>query len=725
MHIELPWLGIILLPVVALVAWRSRPLEPAGRWLLRTATLLLWLAATGVQLRCDREVRVVALVDVSPSTRGAAFRGPMAVDAKLKQLVPNRRVEIRYFADGRVTTPSESASQQTRLPPTDADAVILMSDGRFEAPAAMPPVYAVVDPSLDSSADARIDDIRVESSTARISAYAPTSDRSLVLGPGTPPLAVPAGPSVLSAAATQATVRASITPADAWPENNAMSAVAEPPTNAEPWIITDPTQLPTDAAAYLEPPVIAISASLELSTVQAERLTQYVRDLGGSLVIVGSPRKIAPALRPLSPLTGVPPKPEAEWMILLDASGSMASGPRGDSRWDRALSAATDAVGRLDDPQRVSIAVFSRSAENVADSISPAEAAAKLRSLATRLPSGPTGLESALTSVATRTSASPTRLLLVTDADATIGSPDALADRLVAAKVSVFVLATGTITPDAAVRRIVDKSDGALIEQADSSKWSTALQSLLDSASGEDTIPLAPVTTSGTLAGASLDAEQLFRAFSRSDVELLARTNDQPVAATWQVGLGRVTTIAAQLPAPTIKRMSERFKRSPADPRFSVSWGDDSAVLTATDATGPLNGLPLALIDGTGRLDFEQTAPGRYEIRIARSDQPRIVRVVWDGSLVATRAIPGRYPVEFDATGNDRASLEALASRTGGAVLEASQASPIELPRATEWRSTTHVLATLGLLTLGLAIVFIRAPYLADRLARYARRSVR
>lgn len=721
----MPWLALALLPIAVLIAWRSGALEPAGRWLIRVATLLLLLAVAGVQLRCDRELRIVALVDVSPSTRGAIFRDRVAVDAKLKQLVPGRAVEIRYFADGRVTTSDESAATQTRMPETDADAVILMSDGRFDAPDVVPPVFAVVDASLDATGDARVTGVSVGDGAARIDTHAQAPDRSVSLTTGGEPIALSAGPMTLTVRVDEQTVGAKISPGDAWPENDAMSAVAAPAVNEKPWRIETASQLPTDAAAYLSPPAIVIPAGIGLSSVQEDRLTQYVRDLGGSLVIVGSPRAIGPGLRVISPLTGVPPVPEAEWMVMLDASGSMAAGARGDSRWNRALAAASDAVGRLEPQQRVSVVVFSRSAETVADSVSPADAVARLRSLGNRAPSGPTGLESALRSVATRASASPTRLLVITDADTTIDAPDSLADQLTAAQVSVFVLATGTLAPDAAVRRIIDRTGGMIVEQTESDRWSQAMRSLFDAASGDDEIADTPITTTGVLSGLSIDPMRLFRAFARPNVESIATASDQPVAATWQVGVGRVTTVAAEVDAGLLEAITNRLRRAPSDPRFAVAWGADAIVLTATDESGAMNGLSPVVVGGNSSERIVQTAPGRYEASLGRTSSPRIVRVMLNESVVATRSIPGRYAREFDVIGNDRESLEALAGRTGGRLIEASESAPLDLPRATHMRSMTRVLAMIGLLTLGAAIVFIRAPYLAERLARYARRRVR
>jgi hypothetical protein len=49
--------------------------------------------------------------------------------------------------------------------PAGFDAVLLLSDGRFEAPVVAPPTYAVIDPALDETRDARVQRMEVHDST--------------------------------------------------------------------------------------------------------------------------------------------------------------------------------------------------------------------------------------------------------------------------------------------------------------------------------------------------------------------------------------------------------------------------------------------------------------------------------------------------------------------------------------------------------------------------------
>jgi hypothetical protein len=392
------------------------------------------------------------------------------------------------------------------------------------------------------------------------------------------------------------------------------------------------------------------------------------------------------------------------------------------------VSASIAAISKLDDPERVSIATFAKESELIADRASPAEAIAKLESIRRASPSGPTGLEAALTSIASRRSANPVRLLLVSDADATITSPDALAKTLADNAVRLFVLATTDLSAVAPLRAIAEQSGGAAMSEADPSRWSVAIESLLAGARGDDqTTVVDPVVTTGPLASLKIPQADVYESFRRAESDALATATDgRPVIAIWRVGLGHVASISANLEPATLRSVADRIKQSPIDPRIATEWrtSDETVVVTASDQT-PLNGLQLSLLRDGVTTALEQVAPGRYVAPLPRSTKPSIGVIALDGVVVSRSAIASRYPKEFDAIGNDLAMLESIVRRTSGRLIEPGDAAPIGLPNATELRSLTPILGAIGLGWVLVAIVFIRAPYLAQRLRRYARRSVR
>jgi hypothetical protein len=101
-----------------------------------------------------------------------------------------------------------------------------------------------------------------------------------------------------------------------------------------------------------------------------------------------------------------------------------------------------------------------------------------------------------------------------------------------------------------------------------------------------------------------------------------------------------------------------------------------------------LNGLPLKLelrtLRGTNTtLDFTQTAPGRYEMPLTSSSQPRLALLQLDGREVDRETLPGRYAREFTGIGVDESNLRELTRRTGGKMIGPPESGPV-LP--TFWR---------------------------------------
>lgn len=730
MQIELAGLAIGIAPVVAWIIWRARRLEGVARGSIRIAAIVLLLAIAGISVQCDRDLRVQVWVDLSASTRTATFRDARSVQARLEQLMPGRAVTIRYFADGEVQVPLvESSATHTRLPAiSGVDAMVLMSDGRFDLPqSALPAVYTVVDPALDATPDGQIEDLSIDAGVARLRTKTSTSDRVVRLDPINRTLAVARGPLTRVIEGIGSSLTATLNDADAWPENDVMSAIAAPALTADPVWIGDPSDFPTDAV-MLSSPAIVLDTRVRLSDAQATRLTQYARDMGGVLILAGSPAAPVEPLRRVAPLSATPPQPQADWLILLDASGSMAQQAGDRSRWDRAVLASIAAISKLDEPDRVSIVTFAKESERIADRVSPTDAIAKLQSIRRALPSGPTGLEMALLSIAKRSSSNPVRLLLVSDADATIADPDTLAKTLSDSAIRLFVLATMDLPNAAPLKNIAEKSGGTAVSESDPSRWSDAIESLLSGARGDDlTHRVSPVTTHGAIASVPIVQADVHEAFIRSESQILATAPDgKPVIAIWRVGLGYVASIAARIDPATLASIANLIKQSPTDPRITADWrvGDESVVVTAANQT-PLNGLQFSLVRDGVVSALKQVAPGRYTADLPRSTAPSVGVIALDSRVVSRQAIPSRYPREFDEIGNDLASLESLAKRTGGRLIEAGDTAPIDFARATELKSLRPLLSAIGLGLIVIAIVFIRAPYLADRLRAYARRSVR
>jgi hypothetical protein len=163
------------------------------------------------------------------------------------------------------------------------------------------------------------------------------------------------------------------------------------------------------------------------------------------------------------------------------------------------------------------------------------------------------------------------------------------------------------------------------------------------------------------------------------------------MAARWQAGEGRVAAAAFRPSTDVAQALAQSIERPPRDPRFRVTVDAGSTTHVIVDATAGgtsyLNGEDLALELGDGSpaqaKPIPQTAPGRYELTLDAPTRETIARVRrggGGGQTIDAFALAGRYAPEFDAVGNDRAALEALARRTGGRMIEPGDTRRLELP---------------------------------------------
>ncbi len=190
-------------------------------------------------------------------------------------------------------------------------------------------------------------------------------------------------------------------------------------------------------------------AAADLTEAQQQRLSQYVRDLGGALAILGGDRAFAAGayqgtrLEALAPLASTPPNPTMHWILLADGSGSMSEGPVGATRWDLVCSALLRLRGQLPPEDPVTIGSFAEDVrwwsrgriarETLGLQLPPADVSAH----------GPTNLEPALLDIIAHADAAmPKQLLILSDADADIAEPARIATGLKEKKISLHLLDT-------------------------------------------------------------------------------------------------------------------------------------------------------------------------------------------------------------------------------------------------------------------------------------------
>ncbi|MGH7215355.1 MAG: hypothetical protein ACREIT_11385, partial [Tepidisphaeraceae bacterium] len=335
--------GLALGAVIITVAWTRRLPLPRTSLTLSIAGVLLLAVACGHPVWLARPARVVdVMVDLSPSTRGATYRDDATLRRRVGQLINNVPFRITCFSqvnrpDNGTIAPLEMPAEQTVFtPPANADAILLFSDGQFVLPDAAPPTYTVVDPALDDPADAAAErlEIRGDQLAATIRNRGTPREMTWDIGEARGAETIEDGsfvlPRPLPASATSVSVR--LAPGDAWPENDALTLATPPPARAErwwigaasapaPWRAIAPAALSIDPAVYLAPAVIVLDnvAADDLSDLQQQRLQQYVRDLGGGVVILGGDRAfgaggyVGSALDTISPLASSPPASTVHW----------------------------------------------------------------------------------------------------------------------------------------------------------------------------------------------------------------------------------------------------------------------------------------------------------------------------------------------------------------------------------------------------------------------------
>lgn len=746
--------ALIATGAAALAIFIRRPALPRGAIGFGAMGAAALCAAAGSPLwQRPSPGEVAVMVDLSPSTRTADFRNRAQLMLRIASLLGTAPHRVYFFASdvprddpGGTVLPDISVERTVFKPPAGAAAVVLFSDARFELPDALPPTYVVVDPLLESPADAAVASLEVRGGEAMIDVTNTGDPRRLTVA-GTSdvsPATVPPGSLVLARALNPqaSSVSARISVGDAWPENDQLIAFPPPAEQRERWWVGtsppgngwrvfSPAQLPTDAAAYLAASAIVLQnvAATDLSTLQQQRLGQYVRDLGGGLVILGGEHAFAAGAYPgseleaLSPLASTPPRPTTHWILLADSSGSMADMQGGLSLWHRAADAIVKLIPHLPPDDLLT-------AGNFAETVTWWSTGKTVRQTAgLRLPPpdvgphGPTNLQDALFEIARGAEGDlPKQLLVLTDADADIDNPAGLIAALRGKNIHLHLLVT---KPDgsalAVLRSVVQNTNGTVVKQFDPQKWVDSIQTLMRGAAAKmlGKTPL-PVRFQGELASLpALQAMPWNRTWVKESATVLAEgTEDGKAvagAARWNMGEGRVLAVAFDPGGAATEAMAATVGRPPRDPRYRVSWQTGAQLrvtIDALDATHYLNGKKVTLdlteeADTTAAVmshDVAQTAPGRYELKLAAPRAPTFASVRVQGHLIDRIALAGRYAPEFDAIGNDHDAMQKLARRSGGGVILPRQIWPIDFRWPTRPMPLGSLLALIGAVLVALGL---------------------
>lgn len=685
------WLWLLLATVPVLIAMRGR----SAAWFAAVGVALLAVAAAGPVWHREVPPRVALMVDVSPSTRGTFWRDATALAQLRDQLGDSADVRLFTFADA--TAPRTQLSV-----PATFDAAVVMTDGRLDWIHAPVPLLFLVDPALDAPGDRAVKHLTVDADDVLIETTGPLSpnESQPSLAPDAAMVRIPSRPEAFTA---------QIAGDDPWPENDRLTL---PPVldrvgrrlavgmSINGFKSIEPAEL-AGAAELADASVLVVDTrSIDNLPNRAAAVRAFVRDYGGLLILVGT--ESPGVLAAISPLSLVPPEPRANWVLLVDSSGSMAAntGTAGQSRFDLATAALLEATAALPATTRVEVADFSANlrwwtrdatAGQVTTTIIPPDAQ----------PGGETNLAAALERVAAEASSEqPTQVLLLSDAEAAV--PPELADVLSAADVTPNLLAIGGRV-DESVRDLIHRTGGRLISEIDPTRWRSAAQSLTQSVAG-GTVSSTPTTLRwrGELAGLGNHEVTPWRpAWVKESAQTLAESDDGARVATWRIGGGRIVAASAELDAPTLQAIADTFAGE-ADDAVTIDWTDGEALIADIVAPGASH-VELRR-DGT-IVQAVQLTPNRWRTSITGERPPAIATVLVDGRVAERRATAGRYAPEFERIGNNTPRMLALAKATGGAV--AARLEDLPLPRRRERVGLASIVALFGALSIGAAVAVL------------------
>jgi hypothetical protein len=429
-------------------------------------------------------------------------------------------------------------------------------------------------------------------------------------------------------------------------------------------------------------------------------------------------------LEDLSPLSSSPPRPSVHWVLLTDASGSMAqpSGPL--TRWQLATSALLGALRRLPPHDPVSVGSFGPSLQWWSRGLSAQRTAAMELPPPQVGPRGPTNLQPVLRDLAEfGGDALPLNILILTDAEAEIQHADELAAALARRHASLYVLAIGRGAALPELQRIATATGGNVVEQLDADRWIAGAKELLRGAADDALHPEA-ITVRHIAALADLPSfyvELWNRTWLKERAELAAEsvapTAEQrvPMAAQWPYGAGAVLSAAYAGHRDVVQLLAMRMRRAPRDPRFLIQIDPAPDLTISVDAHDQgrfLNQVPLSVellpTDGSPvnapRLPLDQVGPGQYRATLEPPSSPVIAVIRHQDGILARLPVAGRYAPEFAAIGNDYTAMKTLADRSGGAVISPAQAAPLDLPAAVRPvdLTTPFLVAAAALLSLAL-----------------------
>lgn len=478
------------------------------------------------------------------------------------------------------------------------------------------------------------------------------------------------------------------------------------------------------------------------SEAQQQALRRYIHDSGGGLVMIGGPDSfgaggwIGSPLEDALPVQLDPPQkrqmPMGALAIVLDASGSMASGVSGTAMSQQQIAneasvAAVETLSRLD---QITVLSFSGSYRVVVPLMPCADQAAISRRIRSIGPGGGTNMFPAIEGAYRELTKSPAGVkhIVVLSDGQTMGADSSgytLASRIFGSGVTISTVAVGDGANDTLLEGIAQRGGGrfykvssqkALVQlpQIFMKEAQTVRRSLIweGDAFSPDVVGVPTETMRGIssvppISGYVVTAER--EGLSQVTIRAVQQVEGSPepvvdpIAAQWQYGLGRViafTSDAAPRWSPDWVSWAGYEQFWEQQIRWALRPAGAANVRVITEQRGDETAVVVEALDDTGeRLNFAD-----FEARVASPDGT-------GETLPMRQAGPGRYegvlkselPGAYIITMRYRAPGDPGASGESGAIRGVVQAA-VTRPFADEFRSlktNTALLKQVAALTGG------------------------
>lgn len=681
--------------------------------LFAAAQLLLALAVGQPHLIVPDSTPIQVLLDVSPSTRTAEYRDPSKLAARLQQLLPRQSFSIASFGQDALSTTLPAIHEPT----------LLFSDGQFPATQAAGPVFSVLDPALLAAQDARVSRLFHERGKTMAIIRNSSPQRQLTFPQGRQAIAPGDWRVTLDDDDTGAF--AELNGDDPWPENDRLDLPPAPPPGVRQVSVGLPTlagvfsktpaDLPTSPASYLNTSLLVLNASSipALSQPQQTAISSWVSNLGGRLLLIGQDARWAQmrssSLAQISPLSVDPPESQRTWDILIDASGSMNDLQAGRPRWQFALDAARRFIAQIPSHDAVRLGTFAQGIRwwqtAPADQLTPIPPS-------DFLPRGPTNLQTSLAGLLAGVPGGSSHCIVFTDADLEMVAPSglALAFHDKRTTLSVVALSEGRGIP--ALRKLADDTGGQLVGSPDALSWNESAAELARhlAPSRWNTHPI-KLTLHSPFPSLTASVPEFNFAWARDRATSIARAqiDGQPfdLAATWPVGLGQVTAASWPVDPDQVLMLARQLAHAPSDDRFSVNWlGNDSLLQVKGDARAIT--LHISADKDQWTLPLQIIAPQLFELQLPSLYGGAELAVIADGSVIATRILPARYPPEFDVIGINLPNLQSLSASSGARVIWPDDAQALSVRRDSRTLALAPWVALASLLAGAASIPLLR-----------------